>query len=67
MDILQITLLSPPFTFDGDVDSHGKLCIDSVTVSPALLACVRVTPALLGSVSTQPALLCDIEVNKCQR
>jgi hypothetical protein len=53
---------------DGDVTiSDGKLCIDSVTVSPALLACVRVTPALLGSVSTQPALLCDVEVNKCQR
>jgi hypothetical protein len=54
---------------DGDLVTYqGKLCIESITVGPALLASACVTPALLtDSITAQPALLCDVEVNQCQK
>lgn len=45
---------------------HGKLCIQRITVRPALSLGLRVTPSLLLSAEAQPALLGKVRVNECQ-
>ena len=45
---------------------HGKLCIRSVSVRPALFGRVSNRPALEGTASSEPALLGKVKVNECR-
>lgn len=48
------------------VAAHGFLCINSLTITPALLGRMTITPALECDATITPALIGGLEVNRCQ-
>lgn len=54
-----LLLLSDPSV----IPAHGFLCIESLSITPALLGCMTITPALLTSeVTITPALEGSLDI-----
>lgn len=46
-------------------ESHGFLCVGSVTIQPALTARLTIQPALTTSTELDPALTSRVEISRC--